>query len=216
MSAETPRPSAAELAAVISARLCHDLLSPAGAIVAGLDLLDDPQAKEMRADAMGLIADSARKLVDLLAFNRIAFGASAAAQSFSSGELEGLARAVFAHMRADLDWAPGAEALPKPVARLALNLAQMGGAALPVGGVVRLRGSVERGVFAVAVEAAGPKARLRDEVAEGLKLQPLGEGLSGPWAQATYVALVAEEAGGRVIAEAAPEMVTFAAALPIQ
>lgn len=214
MPLDPARPSAAEFAAVVSARLCHDFLSPASAIVAGLDLLDDPQAQDMRADAMGLIAESARKLVDLLSFNRIAFGASAAAQAFSSAELEGLTQAVFAHLKADLDWAPGVADLPKPAARVLLNLAQMAGAALPMGGVVRVRGQVEGGVLALAVEAAGPKARLRAEVLQGLRLEPLGEGMSGPWAQATYAALVASEAGGRLMVEASPEKVTFGAALP--
>jgi histidine phosphotransferase ChpT len=212
---EQLRPSAAEFAAVVSARLCHDFLSPASAIVAGLDLLEDPQAQDMRADAMGLIADSARKLLDLLAFSRIAFGASAAAQAFSASELETLTRAVFAHMKAELDWAPNLEALPKPAARVLLNLAQMAGAALPTGGLVRVRADVQGAVLTIAVEAAGPRARLRDEVREGLGLLPLGEGLSGPWAQATYAALVAAEAGGRVVAEAAPEKITFGAALPV-
>lgn len=214
MSLEPARPSAAEFAAVVSARLCHDFLSPASAIVAGLDLLDDPQAQDMRADAMSLIAESARKLVDLLAFSRIAYGASAAAQSFSSTELEGLTKAVFAHLKAELDWNPGVAELPKPAARVLLNLTQMAGAALPAGGMVRVRGQVEGRVLALAVEAAGAKARLRDEVARGIALQPLGEGMSGPWAQATYAALVASEAGGRLMVEAATDKVTFGAGLP--
>ncbi|WP_091736704.1 histidine phosphotransferase ChpT [Phenylobacterium immobile] len=214
MPSEPIPQSAAEFAAVVAARLCHDFLSPASAIVSGLDLLDDPQAQDMRSDALGLIAESARKLVDLLAFYRIAFGASAAAQAFSTSELGGLTRAVFTHAKAELDWSPSLEALPKPAARVLLNLTQMAGAALPMGGLVRVRADVLSGVLTIAVEATGPKTRLREEVSEGLNLKALGEGMSGPWAQATYAALVAAEAGGRIVVEAAPERITFGAALP--
>src|SRR5260370_11647315 len=94
----------AELAAYMAARMCHDFISPASAIVSGLDLLEDPTAQDMREDAMNLISASARKLADLLSFTRVAFGASASAETFDARELERLAQGVFAHMRADLDW----------------------------------------------------------------------------------------------------------------
>jgi phosphoribosylformimino-5-aminoimidazole carboxamide ribonucleotide (ProFAR) isomerase len=55
----------AELASLIAAKLCHDFISPSGAIVSGLDLLNDPTAQDMRDDAMNLITDSARKMVAL-------------------------------------------------------------------------------------------------------------------------------------------------------
>ena len=94
-----------ELAARLASKLCHDFISPAGAIVSGLDLLDDPAAKDMRDDAMELIAASARKLVDQLAFARVAFGAAAGVALFDCAELERLTQGVYAHVRADLDWA---------------------------------------------------------------------------------------------------------------
>src|SRR5579875_1322954 len=112
--AARPEPvGAAELASQLSARLCHDFVSPASAIVSGLDLLDDPTAADMRDDAMNLIATSARKLVDLLAFSRVAFGSSASAESFDTRELERLTRGVYAHVRPDLVWEVAAPVLPK-------------------------------------------------------------------------------------------------------
>src|SRR3954467_1281578 len=99
-----PLPRTAELAAYLAARMCHDFISPASAIVSGLDLLEDPTAQDMREDAMELIGASARKLSDLLLFTRVAFGAAASAETFDARELEKLAQGVFAHMRADLDW----------------------------------------------------------------------------------------------------------------
>ena len=204
----------AELAAYLAARMCHDFISPASAIVSGLDLLEDPTAQDMREDAMGLIAGSARKLAELLAFTRVAFGASASAETFDARELEKLAQGVFNHVRADLDWQVELEAVNKPTARTLLNLAQMAGAALPTGGTALVRTVEQDGAIIIAIEATGPRARLRPEVLAGLKGEGPGEGLHGHWVQARYVHLFVTDAGGKVAAEVGEEKVTFAATLP--
>jgi histidine phosphotransferase ChpT len=209
-----PAARPAELAAYLAARMCHDFISPASAIVSGLDLLEDPSAQDMRDEAMGLIATSARKLADLLQFSRVAFGASASAETFDARELEKLAQGVFAHMRADLEWTVEPPAVNKPSARALLNLAQMAGAALPTGGVARIRAVQEAGAIAIAAESTGPRARLRPEVLRGLQGEPMGEGLHGHWVQAYYVHLFLEDAGGRVFADVGEERVVFAATIP--
>jgi histidine phosphotransferase ChpT len=204
----------AELAAYLAARMCHDFISPASAIVSGLDLLEDPTAQDMRDDAMGLIGSSARKLADLLAFTRVAFGASASAEVFDARELERLVQGVFGHMRAELDWQVEPPGVSKPVARTLLNLAQMAGAALPTGGVARVRAVEEASAIAIAIEATGPRARLRPEVLGGLRGEGPGEGLHGHWVQARYVNLFVTDAGGRVFADVTEEKVTLAATIP--
>jgi histidine phosphotransferase ChpT len=204
----------AELAAFLAARMCHDFISPASAIVSGLDLLEDPTAQDMREDAMNLIGASARKLADLLAFTRVAFGASASAETFDARELEKLARGVFGHIRAELDWQVEPAGVNKPAARTLLNLAQMAGAALPTGGVAKVRAVEEGGAIAIAIEAVGPRARLRPEVLAGLAGDGPGEGMHGHWVQARYVNLFVTDAGGRVLAEVAEEKVTLAATIP--
>jgi histidine phosphotransferase ChpT len=209
---ETVKP--AELAAHLAARLCHDFISPASAIVSGLDLLEDPTAQDMRDEAMGLIGASARKLSALLEFCRVAFGASASAETFDTRQLEKLARGIFAHQRAELDWQVQAEGVAKPVARTLLNLAQMAGAALPTGGTAKVRAVQEGDLVSIAVEATGPRARLRSEVLAGLRGESAGDGLHGHWVQARYVNLFVSDAGGRVFADAAEEKVTFAATIP--
>ena len=205
---------AAELAAYLAARMCHDFISPASAIVSGLDLLEDPAAQDMREDAMDLIGASARKLSDLLQFNRVAFGASATAETFDARELERLAQGVFATMRADLDWQVEPAGVNKPAARALLNLAQMAGAALPTGGTVRVGAVEQSGSLAITLQASGPKSRLRTEVLGGLRGEGPGEGLHGHWVQAYYVHLFVSDAGGRVSGEIGEECVTFAATIP--
>jgi histidine phosphotransferase ChpT len=206
--------TAEDLAAKLAARLCHDFMSPASGIVSGLDLLDDPSAKDMQDEAMGLIASSARKLVDQLTFARVAFGAYASADVFDSRELEALAQGVFAHVRPTLDWAVEPPQLGKPAARALLNLIQLAAGALAVGGVARATAKVDDGRVALLIEAAGPRARLHEEVIAGLKGQPLGEGLSGRWVQAYYLHALVKAAGGMVAAEAGEDRVTFSALVP--
>ncbi|HZZ32974.1 MAG TPA: histidine phosphotransferase family protein [Phenylobacterium sp.] len=215
---DTPETTApirpAELAAFLAARMCHDFISPASAIVSGLDLLEDPSAQDMREDAMGLIAASARKLADLLAFTRVAFGASASAETFDARELAKLAQGVFGHMRAELDWQVDLAGVNKPAARTLLNLSQMAGAALPTGGVARVRAVQEGASIAIVVEARGPRARLRPEVLAGLAGDGPGDAMHGHWIQARYVNLFVTDAGGRVLAEVSEEKVTLAATIP--
>jgi len=206
----------AELAAFLAARMCHDFISPASAISSGLDLLEDPSAQDMRTEAMGLIVSSAKKLTDLLSFCRIAFGASASAETFDARELEKLAQDVFSHMRATLDWKVDALAINKPAARTLLNLAQMAGAALPTGGVARVRAVQEGASVVIAIESEGLRARLRPEVLAGLQGQTQGEGLHGHWVQAYYTHLFVTDAGGRVFADVQEDRVVFAATLPAE
>jgi histidine phosphotransferase ChpT len=206
--------AAAELAAQLAARLCHDFISPASAIVSGLDLLEDPTAADMREDAMNLIAASAKKLVALLAFSRVAFGASNAAESFDTRDLEKLVRGVYDHVRPDLDWAVTTPSLNKPAARALLNLAQLAAGALPTGGVAKIVAAEQGDSILIGVEAQGPRARLRTEVVSGLHGERLAEGLGGHWVQAYYLHALLKAAGGAVDHVVTGERVVLRARVP--
>ncbi|PXA84662.1 histidine phosphotransferase, partial [Caulobacter sp. D4A] len=70
------------------------------------------------------------------------------------------------------------------------------------------------GRTAITADAVGPRARLRPEVLAGLKGEPLGEGLGGPWVQAAYLYAVVRAAGGQIGVEIAEERVSIAAWTP--
>ena len=206
--------AAEELAARLASKLCHDFISPAGAIVSGLDLLDDPAAKDMRDEAMDLIATSARKLVEQLSFARVAFGAASGVALFDCAEMERLTRGVYGHVRAELDWAVTTPSLPKAPAQVLVNLAQLAANALPLGGIARLEVTHGPEGYTVSAVAKGPKARLAAEVQTGLAGGPLGDGLGGRWVQAYYVHVMTRAAGGTIEAETGEEQVTFRALIP--
>ena len=187
-----------DLAARLAARLCHDFISPASAIVSGLDLIEDPEQQDMREEAMNLIATSARKLAALLSFSRMAFGGSSAAETFDVRELEKLSRDLFEHARAELDWSVAPAGLEKPAARTLLNLVQLGAAVLPVGGAAKVRVEVGDGETRLTLDAEGPRARLRPEALDGLEGRPFGEGLGGHWVQAYFLQSLVRGAGGRL------------------
>jgi len=215
-AASAPRTvTPSELAAQLAGRLCHDFISPASAITSGLDLLEDPSAQDMRDEALGLITSSARKLVALLAFSRVAFGTSSTAENFDPRELETLTRGIYSHVRPDLEWAVEAKVLNKPSARTLLNIAQIAASTLPTGGIVRITAVAEGEEMAIGAEGRGPRARVRPEVVTGLSGQPLSEGLGGQWVQSYYLHALVQTAGGRLGYEVGDEVVRLRARIPL-
>lgn len=216
MSLGGAKPDAArpaeELAARLAARLCHDLIGPANAIVLGLDLLAQSDAGEMRDEALEAAAAGARTLTDLLTFSRAAFGVGE--ERFATAKLEILARGVFADLRPRLEWTVEAPALDAAAGRALLNLVQIAAGAIAVGGVVRARARCDVRRTVVAVDAIGPRAELYPEVVAGLKGEAFGEGLGGRWAQARYLHALVDAAGGGVAARVHEAGILFEAVLP--
>ena len=191
-----------ELASLIAAKLCHDFISPSGAILSGLDLLDDPTAQDMRDDAMSLIADSARKMVALVQFCRVAFGAATTAERFTGAELTDLVDNVVSGGRATLAWNLGEGDFGKPQARALVNLAYLTVGALPMGGAATVAVRREGAQLVIEGVAEGARARLKAEAATGLAGLRLTEGLAGQWIQPYWLWLTADQAGGTLTVEA--------------
>ncbi|WP_292039301.1 MULTISPECIES: histidine phosphotransferase ChpT [unclassified Brevundimonas] len=191
-------PNGTDLATLISAKLCHDFISPAGAVMSGLDLLDDPTAQDMRDDAMGLIRQSARKMVSLVNFARVAFGAATSAERFSTSELHTLLAGVTEGGRAQMEWRVPDMSVSKPQARALINLADLTIGALPLGGMAVINAREEGEMLAIAGTAEGNRARLKPEALTGLRGEALNEGLQGQWVQPYWLWLTVSESGGRL------------------
>ncbi len=208
-----PPPGPAELAAAISAKLCHDMISPTSAINNGVDMLKDEDS-DLKEEALAMIDESATKLGALLEFYRVAFGASASAEAFEVNTLESLTRRVFAYMRAELDWDAPFDMLPKPAAKALLNIAQIAGAALPRGGTAAVRAHVAEDGGVVLTTRSEGRIIIKAEVTEGLSGRALGEGLVGYWVQGYYLWSLVRDAGGALAFEKGDEVFTIAVRIP--
>jgi len=205
-----------ELATQLVAKLCHDFISPAGAIMSGLDLLEDPSAQDMKQEALNLISASAKKLVTLVYFARVAFGAATTSEAFSGKELHKILSDMFGTMRAELDFDIAADTVfPKPAARALVNLGLIAGNALPTGGMAHIETRREDDTIYFTATAKGPRARLKPEAVEGLSGKPLSDGLQGQWIQPHWLWSVVEEAGGTLDFASEPEQLTFNIRMPL-
>lgn len=203
-----------ELAAALAGKLCHDFISPSGAIVSGLDLLNDPTAQDMREDALALIADSADRLVAHVQFARVAFGGVTGAERFAADELNALVAALAKGGRATLEWSSDQADFTRAQARALVNLAWLTLGALPTGGVARVSVRVEDGALVFDGLAEGARARLKAEAVEGLAGRRLGEGLPGQWIQPYWLWLILSQAGGSLAVETAEGSVRLTGRMP--
>ncbi|ADL00497.1 histidine phosphotransferase ChpT [Brevundimonas subvibrioides] len=203
-----------ELASLIAAKLCHDFISPSGAIVSGLDLLNDPTAQDMRDDAISLITDSAKKMVALVQFCRVAFGAATTAERFTGEELRALVDGVTHGGRATLDWRLEVADFSKPQARAMVNLAYLTVAALPMGGQAVVTARTQGAGIVLEGLAEGARARLKPEAATGLAGQRLTEGLAGQWVQPYWLWLTIRQAHGTLNVEAVEGRVVLTGTIP--
>ena len=124
-----------DLAALLCSRVCHDVISPVGAIVNGLEVLEDDNDASMRDFALDLIRKSAKQASARLQFARIAFGAAGSAgSSIDLGDAEQVARGMFQDDKVQFSWTGPRALFPKNRVKLLLNLVVIATNAVPRGG----------------------------------------------------------------------------------
>jgi histidine phosphotransferase ChpT len=201
-----------ELAALISSRICHDVISPVGAIANGLEMLDEEQDESMREQTMDLIRKSARQASAKLQFARLAFGAAGSAGAeIDLRDAERVARDFVQGGKHTLSWQGPPVTLPKNKVKLLLNLLALGVVALPRGGTVNVEINGEGPEVAFRVLAQGEPARLSEQVT-GLLAGANGMVLDAHSIQPYYAGRVAAAAGMTVTVEARDKEVELKAA----
>jgi histidine phosphotransferase ChpT len=156
-----------DLAALLCSRVCHDVISPVGAIVNGLEVLeeDDPAMKDF---ALDLIRKSAHQASARLQFARLAFGAAGSAgASIDLGDAEAVARGMFGDDKIGLTWAAPRALFPKNKVKLLLNLVMIAATAVPRGGTIDVSVVGDAQTCGFTLKAKGPHARIPAH-AEGL------------------------------------------------
>lgn len=209
-------PQSVDLASLLCSRLCHDLLSPVGALSNGIELLRDERDPEMRQRCMELLEQSARISADKLKFFRLAFGAAGGfGDSVPVEEPRELVRALVANSgRIALEWAVSEEQLPKAAVKVLLNLAAIGIDALPRGGQLDIGAERRDGASEIAVRAAGDKIAFDETIGAALEGTLPPSELSGRTAPAYMIRQIADGVGGGLQYALSDESLVMGAVLP--
>lgn len=208
--------STTDLAALLCSRLCHDLLSPVGALSNGLELLADEQDPAMREQCMELLDQSARISTDKLKFFRLAFGAAGGfGDMVPVEEPRELIEALVANNgRLTLEWTITQPALPKPAVKVLLNLAAIGIDSLVRGGTLAVGAEIRGGATEIALRASGPKLAFDQSIGKALDGSLDESELSGRTAPAHMIRLLAEQNGGGVQYAMTEDALVMGAVLP--
>ncbi len=209
--------NAIDLASLLCSRLCHDLLSPVGALNNGLELMADEQDPEMRERCLELLSESAKASANKLKFFRLAFGAGGGfGDQIDTREARAALEGLFgADKRIELGWLVEDDELSKGAVKLLLNLALIAGDALVRGG--RLDVGAEHGDrgLELVIRAEGPRILL-DPVLRETILTGSADGTVEPRAAGAWLAhSLAAEAGSQIqLSDPVDEVLLIGVALP--
>lgn len=198
---------ALSLSALMSSRLCHDLINPVGALSSGLEVLADPSMDEgMKEAAIDLIKTSAEKSVALLKYARLAYGASGGAGAeLPFEEAQSVLAGMFAWSKASLDWRIAPGYAPKDEVKALLVLAWAAADCAPRGGTVVVEGG--RGDY--SIKASGGRIIVQDDLPRALRGDTAD--LKPKYAPHYLTGLAARAAGGGVEMSAGEGAVSFSA-----
>lgn len=201
---------ALDLAALLCSRICHDLISPVGAIVNGLEVLDEDKDEETRTFALDLIKKSARLASAKLQFCRLAFGAAGSAGAqIDLGDAEKAARGLLEDDKTKIVWNLPRELLPKNRVKLLLNMLLIGTGAIPRGGSLNVDAVREGQGFRVT--ASGLNARLTQATSDLLVGSPTHT-VDAHGIQPFYTGILARECGLSISAAVEGDAVVVTAA----
>ena len=202
---------ALDLAALLCSRVCHDLISPTGAIVNGLEVLDDNPKPDDREFALDLIRKSAKTASARLQFCRLAFGAAGSSGAqIDLGDAEAMARGVMDDDKTKLIWSLPRLLLPKNRVKLLLNMLVIAQQTIPRGGTLTVDPIGEGETMAFRVTATGLNARVPQNIAD--MLASSAHTADAHAVQPYYTRLLAQSCGLKVSLTPEGENIVIAAA----
>jgi histidine phosphotransferase ChpT len=205
-----------DLAAMLCSRLCHDMLSPVGALSNGLELLAVETDPEMRTNVMQLLEQSAHISTNKLKFFRLAFGAAGGfGERVEVAEPQALIEALVADKpNISINWALAEPTLGKPAVKVLLNFAQIAIDALVRGGTLDIGAEVRDGSCEIVVRAAGPKIAFDETIGKALDGTLDRSDLTSRTAAAHMINLLAAESGGGLQFHKGADALVLGAVLP--
>jgi len=159
-----------EFAALLVSRVCHDLVGPLGAVVNGMEVLEDERDPTMRADAIKLVTMSADQALARIQFMRIAFGAAGSAGAeLDLGEIGRLVTGLLEGGKVQLAWNVPRLYWAKDWAKLIMNATLLAADCLPRGGLVTVEAGSDPQVPSFHIRAEGLNARVTEDVDRAIK-----------------------------------------------
>ena len=202
---------ALDLTALVCSRVCHDVISPVGAIVNGLEVLADEKDEKMKEVALDLIRKSAIQASARLQFARLAFGAAGSAGAqIDLGDAAEVAKGFFADERLKLVWNLPRVLLPKNRVKLLLNLLMIASAAIPRGGTLTVDPIGEGESMGFRIAASGLNARIPQAVPALLEGTSENGSVDAHAIQPFYAGLLARACGLKVDLKAEGEAIIVA------
>lgn len=186
-----------DFAALLCSRLCHDLVSPVGAINNGLEILQEEQDAAMRDAVLDLIDKSTRQTSNKLLFFRLAFGAAGGfSAQLDVRECEKAMRAFLEGSRVTLDWNVGLSSGSKNFIKLLLNLGLVVSESMIRGGTLKVKAEQQGNKISVAISGEGDRIIVQPIVKAALEGSLAEEDLDPRAAPAFLARTVLDEAGG--------------------
>ena len=203
---------ALDLAALLCSRVCHDLISPVGAIVNGIEVMEEDKNEETKTFALDLIKKSAHQASAKLQFCRLAFGAAGSAGAqIDLGDAEKAARGLIEDGKTTLTWNLPRALLAKNRVKLLLNMVLIGAAGIPRGGTLTVEPLPgDEAVAGFVVTATGLNAKLNPVVAE-LLAGTSAHSVDAHAIQPLYTSILARDCGLVVSATGDGSAVTLTA-----
>lgn len=204
-----------ELASLLVSRVCHDLISPVGALSNGVEVLADENDPVMRDHAIALISKSAEQAAAKLKLCRLAYGSmGSAGDQVSLSDARDALEGFLKDSKTRLEWQAPAMLLPKDIVKLALNICMASLDTIPRGGVVRLTAEERADGVALAASCEGPMSRITDELKQALAGEYALHELDGRRVQPFFTGLVARDLGGAVSVGEDGTAITLSALVP--
>jgi histidine phosphotransferase ChpT len=185
-----------DLAALLCSRVCHDLINPVGAVINGIEVIEDDADEQTRTFALELIKKSATTASARLQFCRIAFGAAGSAgASIDTGDAENVARGMMEDDKTRITWKLPRVLLAKNRVKLLLNMLLLAGGTIPRGGTITVEPIGEGDALSFRIATAGLNARIPPAVPGLVAGDNGGAPIDGHAIQPFYAGLLARSVG---------------------
>ena len=207
---------ATDLASLISSRICHDLISPIGALNTAIEVLDDTESKEMHEDALKLIKLAASEASAKLSYLRIALGTNSTSKGVMNlDKLKLITENMFNTEKFSFNWDMGEIKLEKSIARILLNILMLAIQSIPRGGKVTIKIEEKSDKLKLVTSANGIKSRLDKQTEDAFKGILPSEEIDGRVIQSFFTGILIDNLNGRIEAFKTDGNVIFNVTIPV-